>query len=237
MKIIDINQSDVKKISKDAVVLLPLGAVEVHGEHLPLGTDYFLATELCNRLEQRMGYNKAIILPPIPYGQVWSLGKVPGSIDIPDEILSRFIEYIALGVSQMGINKFAVINAHVGNCSAIKTASRAVSEKTDLKFYSFTYPGSDTVIKQVCTATMPHKGFFHACEIETSYMLYLCPDKVDMSKAICQYPDFPKEYDYISLRWSDFMDLAVLGDAKSATEEKGKKIIEAVLDKIEEIID
>lgn len=88
------------------------------------------------------------------------------------------------------------------------------------------------MIRRVCTAPMPHKGYFHACEIETSYMLYLCPEQVKMEKAICQYPEFPEEFDYTPIRWTDVMDRTVLGDATAATREKGRQILEHVVNQI-----
>lgn len=236
MKLIELHQSQAAELNKDMTALLPLGAVEVHGEHLPIGTDDFLSEALCQKLEECIGTDKVLILPLIPYGQVWSLGKVPGSVDIPDETLSQYIKYVALAVEQMGLRKLAVINSHVGNVSAIKNASRMLKEDSNLLFYSFTYPGADQVIKDIMTSPLPHHGFFHACEIETSYMLYLCPDKVDMSRAICQYPDFPSDYDYRSIRWSEVMNTAVLGDAEAATKEKGKRVIDVVIENIVNIL-
>ena len=237
MKLIELHQSQAADlINKDIVAFLPIGAVEVHGEHLPIGTDNFLSEALCKKLEKRIGADKTLLLPLIPYGQVWSLGKVPGSVDVSDDTLSLYIESVVLAVAQMGIKKIAIINSHVGNVAAIKRASRTIKEKSDILVYAFTYPGADRVIKETVTSPLPHKGFFHACEIETSYMLYLCPDKVDMSKAICQYPDFPDDYDYRSIRWSDVMDTAVLGDAPSATSEKGKRIIDTVIENVVELL-
>ena len=63
-------------------------------------------------------------------------------------------------------------------------------------------------------------------------MLYLAPDKVDMSKAIRQYPDFPEDFDYTPTRWSELFSTAVLGDATLATAEKGRAIIDSVVDNI-----
>ena len=67
-------------------------------------------------------------------------------------------------------------------------------------------------------------------------MLYLCPQRVNMEKAVCQYPDFPPEFDYTPIPWTEFMDRAVLGDAKAATAGKGQVIIQAVVDRMCEIL-
>ena len=105
-----------------------------------------------------------------------------------------------------------------------------------MKVYAFTYPGAEAVISRVCTSKRPHKAYFHACEIETSYMLYLCPEQVDMSKAISQYPVFPDDFDVTPHRWTEIMPTAVLGDATAATAEKGKEIIDAVVENMARLL-
>lgn len=216
--------------------ILPIGATEVHGNHLPLGTDTYLAEALAKKVEEKLEPENCAVLPVLPYGQVWSLREAPGCINIPDDILSRLLSQIGLGLWQAGIEKMAILNTHVGNVGAMKMAARILYDVCPIKVYLFTYPGADEAARKVCTAPLPHQGYFHACEIETSYMLYLCPDKVDMEQAICQYPDFSPEFDYTPTLWTDIMDVAVLGDATQATEEKGRKIIDTVVCNICEIL-
>lgn len=233
----ELNQKQAAKLKdREVTAILPIGATEVHGNHLPLGTDTYLVEALAKKVEERLGVENCVILPTVPYGQVWSLRLAPGSINIPDELLSQFLARIGLGLWQAGIKKLVILNTHVGNAGTMKAAARILYDSCPIKVYLFTYPGADEVIQEVCTAPLPHKGYFHACEIETSYMLYLCPDRVDMEQAICQYPEFPPEFDYTPTPWTDLMDVAVLGDATQATAEKGRRIVEAVVDKICEIL-
>lgn len=229
----ELNQEQAGRLKeKNLTALLPIGATEVHGDHLPLGTDTFLADRLCRKIEEQLGSANCLVLPCIPYGQVWSLRDCPGSIHIPDEVLTPYISEIGFSLERAGVRRLAIINSHVGNLGAIKAAARRLMENSSVKVYTFTYPGADEMIRGVCTAPMPHKGYFHACEIETSYMLYLCPEQVKMEKAICQYPEFPEEFDYTPIRWTDVMDRTVLGDATAATREKGRQILEHVVNQI-----
>lgn len=229
----DLNQREAAELKdREITAILPIGATEVHGNHLPLGTDMFLVDALAKKVEERLGEENCVILPTVPYGQVWSLRKAPGSINIPDELLARFLAQIGFGVWQAGIKRMVILNTHVGNAGTMKAAARILYDECPLKVYLFTYPGADETIGRVCTAPLPHKGYFHACEIETSYMLYLCPDKVRMEEAVCQYPEFPEEFDYTPTPWTDLMDVAVLGDATQATEEKGREIIDGVVETI-----
>lgn len=233
MKYADLNQKQAAELKgRSLTAILPIGATEVHGNHLPLGTDTYLAEALAKKVEEKLGVENCVILPAVPYGQVWSLRNAPGSVNIPDEIMSRFLVEIGRGAWQAGIKTLVLLNTHVGNTGAMKAAARMLYDSCPVRVYLFTYPGADEAIREVCTAPLPHKGYFHACEIETSYMLYLCPDQVDMEQAVCQYPEFPPEFDYTPTPWTDLMDVAVLGDATRATKEKGRRIIDAVVEKI-----
>ena len=178
-------QSAAEAIHNGVTALLPIGATEVHGNHLPLGTDSFLAQGVAEKTAQKLGPGRGLVLPCVHYGQVWSLRATPGTVDIPDAVLTPYLTHIALSMYRAGVRRFAFINAHVGNCPAVKAAMRQVwAQCPDMKVFSFTYPGAEEVIKRVCTSRRPHKAYFHACEIETSYMLYLCPERVDMGKAV-----------------------------------------------------
>ena len=237
MKLAEMKQDEVRSfINDDTVALLPIGATEVHGNHLPVCTDVFLAEGVAGLVEEKYGKNRALVLPSVNYGQVWSLGKTVGTVDIPDDVLVPFLVSIVTAMWRSGVKRLAFINAHVGNSTAIKAAMRKSQEICGIKTYSFTYPGAESVIEKVCTTKRPHKAYFHACEIETSYMLYIAPDKVDMTKAICQYPNFPEDFDYTPTRWTEFLSTAVLGDSTKATTEKGKAIIDAVVDNIVTIL-
>ncbi len=231
MKLAELNQAAAAEIAGMTAVL-PVGATEVHGNHLPVGTDTFLADALCERLEKRAGADRILLLPCVPYGQVWSLRAAPGTVDIPDDVLTPFLVSIAMSMYRAGIRRFAFVNTHVGNNNAVKAAMRRIWAESDMKVYGFTYPGAENAIRQVCTTKRPHGAYFHACEIETSYMLYLCPDRVDMSQAVCQYPEFPADFDVTPTPWTDFMETAVLGDATAATAEKGEFIITQVVERM-----
>jgi creatinine amidohydrolase len=67
-------------------------------------------------------------------------------------------------------------------------------------------------------------------------MLHLAPEAVRMDKAVVNYPEFPSDFGEIAYRWSEFSASPVLGDATAATAEKGRIILDAVLDRMAELI-
>jgi creatinine amidohydrolase len=230
------NSFDVKeKIEKSKVAILPIGAVEAHGPHLPLGTDNFLAERLSERVAEKTG---AFVLPTMPYGQVWSLKNFPGSINISNESLISFLYDMGVSLYEQGFRVFVMVNGHLGNAVALKEAARKLySQFPDYKILYLFYPGVKKVTEEVREAKSAHASYFHACEIETSYMLYLAEEYVDMSKAITDIPNIPMSADATPTPWEEFTSSAVLGDAKIATKEKGEKIIEVAIENMVKLIE
>ncbi|MCA1035911.1 MULTISPECIES: creatininase family protein [Bacillus] len=230
------NSFEVKeKIKAAKTAILPIGAVEAHGPHLPLGTDNVLAERLAERVAEKTG---AYILPTLPYGQVWSLKNFPGSINVSNESLISLIADIGRSLYEQGFRVFAVINGHLGNAVALKEAARKLySEIPNLKVLYLFYPGVKEVTESVRETPSAHSSYFHACEIETSYMLYLAEEYVDMSKAINDVPVIPLSADATPTPWEEFTSSAVLGNAKLATKEKGEIIIHKAIENMAAMIE
>jgi creatinine amidohydrolase len=225
-----LNDSEmVAALAEKPVLLLPMGAVESHGDHLPAGTDNMLATRMAEELVRTVdGGTPMLRLPVLPFGQVWSLADAPGSFGISNETVTRAIVEIAQSAKSKGLSVVVVINGHLGNANAIRDAQRIMREQ-GVTIANFFYPGSGPLIEEVREQPEAHPAFMHADEIETSYMLHLAPDEVAMDKAIANYPKFPEDFGSVAYRWTEFSDSPVLGDARAASAEKGGKILDAVL--------
>jgi len=229
------NSFEVKeKIDEVKIAILPIGAVEAHGPHLPLATDNILAERLSERLAEKVG---AFVLPTLPYGQVWSLRDFPGSITVSNESLIRFLVDIGSSLYNQGFRIWAMVNAHLGNQTALKEAARILYDRhPDFKIFYFFYPGMNTVAKGIRETEAVHSTYFHACELETSIMLYLAEEFTDMEKAIRDIPQIPEAADYTPTPWQEFTKTAVLGDATLATKEKGEVIVETALERMADIL-
>ncbi|WP_375449422.1 creatininase family protein [uncultured Devosia sp.] len=218
------------------VALLPMGAVESHGEHLPAGTDNILARRLAVALVEKLaGSVPVMLLPLLPFGQVWSLSDAPGSFTLSNETVTRIILEIARSTKAKGLATMVIVNAHYGNAAAIRDAQRLLKEEA-FTLALFNYPGADIPTRAVREKPIVHASFMHACEIETSYMLHLAPEYVRMELAISNYPQFPADFAEIPYRWSEFSASPVLGDATAATAEKGKIILDAVINRMAELV-
>ncbi|MDN4075935.1 creatininase family protein [Fictibacillus terranigra] len=223
-----------EKIDESQIAILPIGAVEAHGPHLPLGTDNYLAERLAEKVAARTG---ALVLPTLPYGQVWSLKNFPGSINITNESLIRFLFDMGISLYEQGFRLFVMLNGHLGNAVALKEAARQLYNKfPDFRVLYLFYPGVKQVTEEVRETPTAHTTYFHACEIETSYMQYLAEEFVDMSKAISDIPHIPPSADITPIPWEMFTSSAVLGDATLATKEKGEKIIKIAIKNMVQLI-
>ncbi|HEX6520395.1 MAG TPA: creatininase family protein [Streptosporangiaceae bacterium] len=212
--------------ARQPVALLPFGAVEEHGPHLPLGTDIVTADALADRICAAAGLLR---LPTMPYGQVWSLAHFPGSLTVRDELLVGLVTDVADGLCRGGVAGLVLFTAHLGNVAALRAASRALADRGGLPAIALAYPGLDEVAESVRDSPRSHPSIMHADELETSVMLALDPDSVDMDRAVSEYPDYPPDFGMAPNRWDTLSDSGVFGDATAATADKGERIVAHVV--------
>ncbi len=165
------------------VVLLPIGSVEQHGLHLPLGNDTYVAIALAEDAAERTGVPVA---PPIWYG--WSPHHMayPGSVTIRPELLIELVYDVISSLSRHGFKKFIIINGHrIANIPWLQVAAERAQRQLDVKVYLFdpAYMSCEVV---------DELGFGpvgHADEIETSHMLYKYPELVKLERARDHVPE------------------------------------------------
>lgn len=224
-----------KRIAADVPVILPVGAVEAHGPHLPLETDNLLAARYARRLAALVN---GLVLPTLPFGQVFSLGDFPGSLSLSNETLTRIVVELGEGLYRQGVRIFVLFSAHLGNLTALKEGARELwARHRDMCTLHMFYPDLQKLAANVRESPAAHASYIHACEIETSLMLYLAPEHVDMAKALAEDPKLPIDADYTPTPWSEFTQTAVLGNAQLATEEKGRYLIEETLKRAAAIVE
>ena len=215
-------------VAKHPVAILPLGAIEEHGPHMRLESDNRAAVEFSTRLATESG---CVLLPLLPYGQVWSLKNFPGSLTIGNETLVAVITDICHSLAEKGFRGVVGVTCHLGNLNSLKLAARKLHDSGDVPLLSLFYPGLSEIASKVCQSKRSHHGIIHADEIETSLLLELAPDCVEMSKAAPEYPDFPPGFDEQALPWDLVSRTGVFGDPTKATREKGKIMIDEVIAK------
>lgn len=228
-QVIYMNRNEVKKALEDfPVAVLPLGSTEQHGPHLPLGTDTFLAEELSRRICEN---TKALLLPAMPFGYSWVWRDIPGTATLPEKSVEMFIKDIAHSISRYGVKLLVLVNGHDANNSAMKYAVRELMDEIDMQIIYLFYPSLNDVLKENCESPTWY-GMVHACEFETSLMLAVKPELVDMTKAVSEYPEKPDLYGKSTISLGDLSKSGVYGNPTLATREKGEKLLEIFVEKM-----
>ncbi|MEM3015760.1 MAG: creatininase family protein, partial [Nitrososphaerota archaeon] len=170
------------------VALLPIGSTEQHGPHLPLGTDHIIAWELCKEVAKRIN---AAVLPLIPYGYSDDHLPMVGTISLRPSTLVRLVRDIAVGVSKYGVKHLVLVSGHAGHIYHLFAVTQWLNTSHDLHGMTVHNISPYTVVSmETLSSILEEEIFIHAEELETSLMLFLRPDLVDMSKAVKEVPDF-----------------------------------------------
>ncbi len=116
------------------IALLPVGAIEQHGPHLPLDADAFDANYLARKIAEACRNPKPIVLPLVAYGVSYHHEDFSGTISVSPETLSQLIYEIGMSASRHGVTKLIIINGHGGNSPALATRPDLVDLDAAQKF-------------------------------------------------------------------------------------------------------
>lgn len=205
---------------------LPFGAHEQHGPHCPLNTDTVIASALAASLAQHF---EALLLPAIPYGETWNNEGFAGTLSISFETVQHILHDLGRGLKRSGAGALVIVNGHFGNRAPLEQTCRRLRFEDGLPVLLLDYPGLERVAADVCESAPAAPSFYHADEFETSLMLYLQPDTVNMQLAAAEYPQFPATFGAEPVMLDGFCKSGVFGDPSGATAEKGRRIFEGLL--------
>ena len=162
-------------------VVLPLGATEQHGPHLPLGTDTIRASALAERLAERLGPS-VLVAPTLPFGCSDEHAGFPGLLGLQHETLARVVVDLARLLTGWGVRRLMLLSAHGGNGEALERALALLRQ--ELPDLAVRTNGNLETIAPVLLEVARGDGIpasalgLHAGEGETSEMLHLRPHLV-----------------------------------------------------------
>jgi creatinine amidohydrolase len=210
-------------LTPETVVVIPLGAAaKEHGPHLLLRNDLTLADYLTTRVQAE---SKVIIAPAVTYHYYPSFVEYPGSTTLRLSTARDLVVDIVRSLARFGPRKFYVLNTGISTVRALNPARDTLAaEGITLRFTDL------NSIEPVESSIRQQEGGTHADEIETSMILYMKPDAVDMKLAVKDYsrggsgltrdPNNKK---------ATYSPSGVWGDATLATAEKGRIVTEALV--------
>lgn len=214
-------------------VILPCGAIEQHGPHLPVDIDYFDAKYMAFKVAEACPEPKPLVLPPIPFGVSYHHDDFKGTLSVTNDALSKFVYDLGMSLAKNGVKKIIILNGHGDNAPTLSYAAQMINR--DAKIFVCVDTGETSDVDLFKLIDTPND--IHAGEIETSTTLALRPDMVQMDKAINETVEFGSKFlDYDNVRsvsWyvhtHKISESGIMGDATKATAEKGKKMWEVMI--------
>ncbi len=213
--------------------ILPIGILEKHGPHVPIGSDLIQVREWAARATKR---EYAVVFPDYFYGQMNEAKHQPGIFALPERVVWDLLEATCDEIARNGFKKIVIINGHGGNPQMIRYFIQTRLEKSRSYAVYFFEPGSDPEYEKKLAALRKSDpaGDQHAGERETSSLLYLRPDLVKMDSANNESGTNQKRLAipnvYTAIWWYASFPNHYAGEGAKATRELGQLVTEHFID-------
>jgi creatinine amidohydrolase len=221
------------------VIVQPVAAIEQHGPHLPLVVDSAIGMAVLGKaLGQLDAHIPAYALPPLHYGKSNEHWHFPGTITLSAQTLISTLMEVGESLYRAGFRKWILINSHGGQPQIMDIVARDLHQQyEDFEVFPFFTWRVPHITKSLMTEKEGQLGI-HAGDAETSLMLAILPDTVKMARAVAEYPYGLPENSLLTLErhlpipWTtrDISRSGVIGDATTATKEKGEQILASLAD-------
>ena len=216
-------------LKETQTVILPVGATEEHGPHLPTMTDTIQAMEVAQAVAKE---RHVFLAPPLHYGVCRSTRGFPGTITVGHDALRAFAKDLLTSFADSGFARVMILTGHAGglHMAALEEACQMAVEERD-------FPVSLVSLFDLIdfkAVETPHDG--HAGEVETSLMMAICSDLVKGKPE----KHFPKRPQFLIMKdVRHLMGNGIMGNPETATLEKGKQFFQmavaGVMDALDEL--
>lgn len=228
-----------------SIVVIPVGSIEQHGNHLPVATDTLLADAVATRGAERAA-GAVLVTPPVWSGFSPHHMSLGGTLTLDLDHLLGLLEDVAESALDNGFDGVCFVNGHGGNASIVNSAVSTVGqthpavEVTGLAYFELAKPFIDEV-RESDTGGMAHGG-----EFETSLMLHLCPELVQSENNDAEYLDEPYERGTKDLLaggpvstyrpFAEYSSSGAIGDPSLASTEKGAELFDRLADEFADVL-
>lgn len=220
MRLEEMSWIDAKKaFLEKPVVLIPTGSTEQHGPHNPLGTDHFIAQEICRRTNY-------LVTPTIPIGVSKHHRQFPGTLWVESKVFKEYVLGICDSLRYHGVEKIVIVNGHGGNTQALIEVAMEMRER-----------GVFVAIFEWWKALRLNAG--HGGKEETSVNLFLYENLVKMERVEDGFKEWsPKKFGAIvNYDTIDFSKNGVVGKATKAEKKDGEKITKDAREMLGKLVD
>lgn len=216
-------------------VIVPLGATEQHGPHLPLDVDSTIAVAVASAVAERLGAagHDCMVAPVLPFGDSAHHEAFAGSVSLRREVVADILQDVCDSLLRTPFEWVGLVTGHAGNCWAMKVVASRFSGGQVISVDD--WPAMRASIHDVARTDLGLDAAYvgtHAGHFETSIMLHLRPESVDMSAAEAGAIGEPS---VLGTRLRDegmraVSPNGVIGDPTAATPEAGKAYLQALID-------
>lgn len=229
--------SDIESL-KYEVAVLPIGATEPHGKHLPYGQDFLavraIAEQACHRANDRG--SRSIALPTIPYGVDTNQFGFPFAMSLYQKTLNLIVDDLIESLVQHGVPKLVILNGHGGNEFKSYLREQYGNAAIFVCCISWWLVGDD-VYSSIFTNREDHSG-----EMETSVALHLMPELVHLERAgdgstrSTDFEGMNAGWVQIARPWHLFTKDSASGDPRLSTVEKGRAYSDVCISRISDFL-
>jgi len=228
-------QEITRALRKVDTVIVPLGTIEQHGPHLPVGTDILIPITIARFVAERAS---VLVAPPVCYGNSLSMTDMEGVFTVTPDSLAGLLLDLCRSFSRQGFKKIVFINGHGGNIHVLNFIGHKARLETGALIVRIDW----WVIASEEISKITERGVYHADEGETSMMLACRPELVDMTKAVKDETAYelmkvltggkPENMPQVYVPFQKRSKTGLVGDATKASKRKGERILKAVVDNI-----
>jgi creatinine amidohydrolase len=218
-----------RRLRTNPIVIVPVGALEAHGPHLPLGADQIQAEATALALAERVD---GLVAPTIPYGSAPGARRFPGTVSLTIAQLEAHVAGVLSELARSGVRRLLVLSGHAerGHMAALREAGDQTARE---------HPGTRVVVLSDYDFVYELRGKEspandgHAGLLETSRLLALAPHAVGSERPVVEYrhspfvPGAPTPED-----WPE----SVIGDTRCASADLGQRVQTHVLDRLVETV-
>jgi creatinine amidohydrolase len=211
------------------VAILPIGVLEKHGPHAPIGSDLIHVREWSARATRQ---EYAVVFPDYFYGQIYEARHQPGTFALPSHLIWELLDATCEEIARNGFKKILIVNGHGGNPNFLRFFVQSQLERRRDYIVYLHDPAPDSTLDAQVTALRKSDpaGDSHAGERETSTLLYLRPDLVQMDRATQESGENERRLElpdlYTGIWWYAAYPNHYAGEGAVATRELGELMTE-----------
>jgi len=225
-------------------VIVPVGSTEQHGPHAPLLTDVLIPQDVARRVAPRVG---AVVAPPVNYALSYPHVGFAGVVHVRIPTFMALVEDLCASLAAVGFRRIVFLNGHYDNTYAIAYACANAADRLPAGVHAFPINYWDGLTPAEAAEFFDPATGLHANRGETSAVLAIAPDLVDMDRANVEFPPFPEVTSGAAVHTAFFFSApgsvyratrsGTWGDARAASAEFGERYLAVVTESTVRLLD